>query len=563
MSIPDLSHTPQPHTVVAWIFASCLPSLSAVAEEAGIFHLLAHEPKSAEQLAQKYSWHLRGTQCLLDCLVAAQVLTRQNEQYTLKQPPPEIFQTLKQNVSCLVEAIEARLFEQVDVRGFLPASTPPLWTLGITENCRERQHLTEAGRRYFLPGTDEYLGAYVKYLWQLLGQLMACWPEVLRTGQPVIRAEKNPALFGPLGEALFPVNYVPAQQLAASLDLPAGAQILDVGAGSCAWSIPLARRYPRIQVDALDLAPVLMTTSRPFTQRYGVEHCYRFVAGDLSRLETADELHHYDLILLGHVCCILSPEENQALFHECATRLKPGGKLITIDFLPKSDRSGPLLDVLFALMMVGTNEAGNPWPRESYEEWCRCAGLTSFEWKEVSAASTPLLWAHQGAKPLLIHPSSAPVSPQKQASDGGFVPPTPIIEGSFAFAQSCMLLASVELDLYTHINAGVHTLEQLAEKAGVDQAFLERLLGGLLAMGLVRRAGPLYELTPVSARYLVRGLPTYLGDVALQIRQEWPAWIDLTKVVKTGQSIRAINEEPLGGRFSRHLTNISFLSSIR
>jgi ubiquinone/menaquinone biosynthesis C-methylase UbiE len=68
-------------------------------------------------------------------------------------------------------------------------------------------------------------------------------------------------------------------------------------------------------------------------------------------------------------------------------------------------------------------------------------------------------------------------------------------------------------------------------------------------MGFLHRAGLHYELTPLSARYLVTDHSTYIGDVALQIRQEWNAWIHLTDVVRTGQSIRHINEEPLGGKF--------------
>jgi ubiquinone/menaquinone biosynthesis C-methylase UbiE len=129
------------------------------------------------------------------------------------------------------------------------------------------------------------------------------------------------------------------------------------------------------------------------------------------------------------------------------------------------------------------------------------------------------------------------------------VTPERIIETTFAFAQSCALLAAVELDLFTRIAQGMKTIEVLANQAGVSANALGRLLGTLSAMGFLQRNGDDYALTPVSERFLVRGQPSYVGDIVLQIRQEWDAWLHLSECVRTGQPTRFINEEPLGGPF--------------
>ncbi len=129
------------------------------------------------------------------------------------------------------------------------------------------------------------------------------------------------------------------------------------------------------------------------------------------------------------------------------------------------------------------------------------------------------------------------------------VTPERIIETTFAFAQSCALLAAVELDLFTRIAQGMKTIAMLANHAGVSANALERLLGTVSAMGFLQRSGDDYALTPVSERFLVRSQPSYVGDIVLQIRQEWDAWIDLTECVRRGQPTRFINEEPLGGPF--------------
>ncbi len=129
--------------------------------------------------------------------------------------------------------------------------------------------------------------------------------------------------------------------------------------------------------------------------------------------------------------------------------------------------------------------------------------------------------------------------------------PGRIIEANFAFAQSCILLAAVELDLFTLIDQGLNTAGLLAEQAHAMEGPLKRLLGALTAMGFLLQQGELYMLTPVSERFLVRSKETYIGDLSLQTRQEWDAWIHLTDIVRSGQPPRFINEEPLGGGFFR------------
>lgn len=136
--------------------------------------------------------------------------------------------------------------------------------------------------------------------------------------------------------------------------------------------------------------------------------------------------------------------------------------------------------------------------------------------------------------------------------------PTPIIETTWAFAQSCALLAAVELDLFTRIAYGANTSTTLANNAEVSEDALTRLLGTLSVMGYLQREGDTYSLPPLSERFLVRGQKSYMGDVVLQNRQEWDAWIHLSDVVRTGQSVRCINEEPLGGSFFAPLDEYLF-----
>lgn len=144
------------------------------------------------------------------------------------------------------------------------------------------------------------------------------------------------------------------------------------------------------------------------------------------------------------------------------------------------------------------------------------------------------------------------------AADRPRVLPTSIIETTFDFARSCILLAAIELDLFTWIARGVQTSYELAERTAADEAALSKLLGALGAMNFLESANQAYRLTPVSDVFLVRDRKTYLGDVVLQIRQEWDAWVHLTDVVRTGQSVRCINQEATGGAFFSLLDPLLF-----
>ena len=115
--------------------------------------------------------------------------------------------------------------------------------------------------------------------------------------------------------------------------------------------------------------------------------------------------------------------------------------------------------------------------------------------------------------------------------------PSPIIETTWAFAQSCILLAAVELDLFTRIAQGMNTPGILAHHAEASENALRRLLAALSVMGFLQRNGDNYTLTPLSERFLVRSQKSYMGDVVLQNRQEWDAWIHLSDVVRTGQAV--------------------------
>jgi hypothetical protein len=59
--------------------------------------------------------------------------------------------------------------------------------------------------------------------------------------------------------------------------------------------------------------------------------------------------------------------------------LAPGGRCVTLDFVPNDDRVSPPLAASFALMMLGTTVSGDVYTFAEYDRMFRNAGFASSE----------------------------------------------------------------------------------------------------------------------------------------------------------------------------------------
>jgi hypothetical protein len=85
-------------------------------------------------------------------------------------------------------------------------------------------------------------------------------------------------------------------------------------------------------------------------------------------------------------------------------------------------------------------------------------------------------------------------------------------ELAFAFHNSAVLLAAIELGVFTAISEGAETTAAIAARAEIDPEAADRLLIVCKALGLVGEKGGRYENSPDVERYLVKSRSTYFGD---------------------------------------------------
>lgn len=302
----------------------------------------------------------------------------------------DVFSFLSQGIRNLEELASA---VGADRRG-LEILLNALTGLGFLQKHNSSYHLTPDSEAYLVRGSPRYLGKMA----EIMATQMERWKDlanVVRRGKPfeaVDVEEKGREFFPHLVEALFPNNYPVARELGQRWRV--GTQmkdlrILDVAAGSGAWSIPFAQADPGTHVTALDFPEVLEIT-RTFVQRHKVEAQYAFVAGNLREVDFGEGA--YDLVVLGHICHSEGVARTQDLLSKSYRALKKDGRVVIAEILPNDRRDGPPFPLIFAANMLIHTTEGNTFTAAEFRRWLQASGFSQVETLQLSAPS-PLILA--------------------------------------------------------------------------------------------------------------------------------------------------------------------------
>ena len=264
-------------------------------------------------------------------------------------------------------------------------------------------YLSKKRSRYALKGIPSTFAMIAKGpLWgtvQLVRDTWHSWSgltEAVKSGEPWSNEETTEAgerVLSKLVDSLFFSHYATSRSLAkhfVSMNGHRLSRILDVGAGSAVWSIPFAQALPDVEITALDLPGVLPVTRR-FTDRFHVSQKYRYLAGDVRLADLGEE--NYDLVLLGQVLHSIGAESSQILLRKVFHALRPGGRVFLSETMPKNDRTGPILPLLFGLNMLLYSRDANVFTRAEYGRWMKRAGFKKIDaYGEENSSSMLIAW---------------------------------------------------------------------------------------------------------------------------------------------------------------------------
>ncbi len=157
-------------------------------------------------------------------------------------------------------------------------------------------------------------------------------------------------------------------------------RVLDIAAGHGAFGIVIAQKNPSAEVVALDWAPVL-TVAAENAKAMGVAARYRTLPGDAL---TADYGIGFDVVLLTNFLHHFDRSTCVGLLRKAARALKPGGRVVVLEFVPNADRISPPLAAGFSLTMLAGTPAGDAYTFREHENMLADAGF-----KEITAHPLP------------------------------------------------------------------------------------------------------------------------------------------------------------------------------
>jgi 2-polyprenyl-3-methyl-5-hydroxy-6-metoxy-1,4-benzoquinol methylase len=174
-------------------------------------------------------------------------------------------------------------------------------------------------------------------------------------------------------KSMAPLTKPSAEFIAGLLGAEEGqpAKVLDIAAGHGMYGITIARKNPKAEVVALDW-PAVLQVAQENAQKFGVADRYRVRPGNA--LET-DLGSGYDYVLLTNILHHFDLPTCEKLMRRVHLALKPGGKAITLEFVPNEDRVTPPTAAAFSLTMLANSDAGDAYTFSEYEKMFRNAGF--------------------------------------------------------------------------------------------------------------------------------------------------------------------------------------------
>lgn len=100
-----------------------------------------------------------------------------------------------------------------------------------------------------------------------------------------------------------------------------------------------------------------------------------------------------------------------------------------------------------------------------------------------------------------------------------------------------VLIAALELDLFTAMGQGTWTIPELAKETKLSERGLRILCRNLAMAGLLRKTGGRYRNGRLAATLLNARHPDYRGEYLTLIKNHWADWIRLPESVRTGLAI--------------------------
>jgi SAM-dependent methyltransferase len=310
---------PSPQLFFATVGAYQHTAALKTAIELDIFTLIADGHTTAATIAKHCKAAERGVRILCDSLVILGFLTKQQDAYALTQDSA-IFLSRK-SPACVTSSVRFLL---------------------MPEMVNRFDKLTEIVRRGGALEEDSSVAPD-----------NAIWVEFARGMAPLMRMS--------------------ALAIADAVDAKAGRlmKVLDIAAGHGVFGVTIAQQNPNAKIVAVDWKAVL-EVAKENAAKAGVSDRLSTIAGSAFDVDYGTD---YDLALVTNFLHHFDPPTNEKFLKRVHAALKPGGKSVTLEFVPNDDRVSPP-EAMFSLMMLGSTPSGDAYTFKEFDSMFRNAGFS-------------------------------------------------------------------------------------------------------------------------------------------------------------------------------------------
>jgi 2-polyprenyl-3-methyl-5-hydroxy-6-metoxy-1,4-benzoquinol methylase len=275
-----------------------------------------------------------------------------------------------------------------------------LTVIGVLHKQNDRYELTVDAQAFLVRESPAYLGDALRFM--LAPSMKESFHQLtsaVKRGGTAVSDEGTVSHDNPIwvefARAMAPMMRMPGQLLAGLVGGDTGQplRVLDVAAGHGLFGITIAEHYRQAHVTALDWPNVLAVAAEN-ARRANVAERHALLPGSAFDVAWGGP---YDIVLLTNFFHHFDEPTCEQLAAKAYAALAPGGRALTLEFIPEPDRVTPPATATFALVMLATTAHGDAYTFAEYQAIFAKAGFVRSEFHALPPTTQQAVVSFKGA----------------------------------------------------------------------------------------------------------------------------------------------------------------------
>ncbi len=274
-----------------------------------------------------------------------------------------------------------------------------LTTIGFLAKTTDRYELTPESRTFLTRRSPAYLGGTAAFLHssRVLDDASRLTATIRRGAPEASMVDADNPEWVRFARAMRPMVMPAAHAIADILDAAAAGslRVLDIAAGHGMFGIVILQRNPAAEVVAVDWAAVVQVAADN-AQEMGVGPRHRTLAGDAFSVDYGSG---FDVVLVTNFLHHFDRATNVGFLKRTAAALKPGGRLVVLEFVPNGDRVTPPAAARFSLTMLASTPSGDTYTFAELRGMLAESGFTDATAHPLAGPQTVVVATRSGTRP--------------------------------------------------------------------------------------------------------------------------------------------------------------------